>query len=92
MCACPPFPAHAGLNRDRGRSRITATREAQSEWGREVEAAARGSLRSTCNSWYVGSNVPGKARVFMPYIGGFPKYVEACTREAAASYAGFETH
>jgi cyclohexanone monooxygenase len=37
----------------------------------------------------VSSNVPGKARVFMPYIGGFPKYVEACDREAAAGYPSF---
>ena len=76
--------------RDKSRTRINATDAAQAEWGREVEQAASGSLRSTCNSWYVGANVPGKARVFMPYIGGFPKYVEACTRVAATGYAGFE--
>ena len=75
--------------RENGRSRIEATRAAQASWGEEVAEAATGSLRSTCNSWYVGSNVPGKPRVFMPYIGGYPKYDAACRRVAANGYEGF---
>ena len=38
------------------------------------------TLRYTCSSWYLGVNIPGKPRVFMPYIGGFPKYVQRATR------------
>jgi cation diffusion facilitator CzcD-associated flavoprotein CzcO len=76
--------------RDKGRTRIEATAQAQADWGAEVAAAASGSLRSTCNSWYVGANVPGKPRVFMPYIGGFPKYEEHCNRAAANGYEGFD--
>jgi hypothetical protein len=34
-------------------------------------------------------NVPGKPRVFMPYIGGFPKYIERCNEIAANGYEGF---
>ena len=75
--------------RQGGRTRVETTPEAEATWAREVADAASASLRSTCNSYYVGSNVPGKARVFMPYIGGFPKYVEACDREAAAGYPSF---
>ena len=75
--------------RETGRTRIEATPDAQRAWGAEVEAAASASLRSTCNSWYVGSNVPGKARVFMPYIGGFPPYEAACNGVAATGYSGF---
>ncbi len=75
--------------RENGKRRIEATPEAEAAWGEEVEAAAKASLRSTCESWYVGSNVPGKARVFMPYIGGFPKYVAMCDRVAADGYRGF---
>jgi len=41
------------------------------------------------NSWYLGANVPGKPRVFMPYIGGFPVYVEKCAEVAARGYEGF---
>ena len=47
------------------------------------------SLRSTCSSWYVGANIPGRPRVFMPYIGGFPIYVQKCNEVAANGYQGF---
>jgi hypothetical protein len=33
--------------------------------------------------------VPGKPRVFLPYVGGFPAYVEACEAIVAAGYEGF---
>ena len=39
----------------------------------------------------MGANVPGKPRVFLPYVGGFPAYVEACQDVAAREYAGFVT-
>ena len=54
-----------------------------------VREVAVGSLRSTCSSWYIGANVPGKPRVFMPYIGGFPAYVDKCNAIAASDYEGF---
>ncbi|MEL0112173.1 MAG: cyclohexanone monooxygenase, partial [Rickettsiales bacterium] len=75
--------------RENGKTRIDAKRVSEVGWVEEVNKAAEGSLRSTCNSWYVGSNVPGKARVFMPYIGGFPSYVERCEVEAKSGYVGF---
>ncbi len=76
--------------REKGLASVEATAEAQKAWGEEVAAAAKTSLRSACNSWYVGSNVEGKARVFMPYIGGFPRYEAFCNRVAAEGYEGFE--
>ena len=47
------------------------------------------SLRSTCSSWYVGANIPGRPRVFMPYIGGFPVYVQKCNEVLADGFEGF---
>ena len=47
------------------------------------------SLRSTCSSWYVGTNIPGRPRVFMPYIGGFPVYVQKCNEVMNNAYEGF---
>ena len=41
------------------------------------------------NSWYIGSNIPGKPRVFMPYVGGCGRYRRACDTVAAAGYEGF---
>jgi hypothetical protein len=49
--------------------------------------AAR-TLYPQANSWYMGSNIPGKTRVFMPLI-GFPDYARKCDEVSAAGYEGF---
>lgn len=46
------------------------------------------TLYPRCNSWYLGANVPGKPRVFMPLI-GFPAYADKCREVAEAGYEGF---
>jgi len=78
-----------GYLRDRGFTRIEAQAEAEESWVAHVREIAGTSLRSTCSSWYIGANVPGKPRVFMPYIGGFPAYVQKCDAVAANRYEGF---
>ncbi|MEL7155570.1 MAG: NAD(P)/FAD-dependent oxidoreductase [Actinomycetota bacterium] len=75
--------------RRHGITRCEATDEAQQQWGDVVDAAAEVSLRSKCDSWYTGANVPGKHRKFMPYIGGFPAYRQACAEVAENDYRGF---
>jgi cyclohexanone monooxygenase len=42
-----------------------------------------------CNSWYLGDNIPGKVRVFLPFVGGLDKYIAHCERIVAADYEGF---
>jgi cyclohexanone monooxygenase len=68
---------------------IEASEEAQQRWVAHVGDLASQTLRYTCGSWYLGANVPGKPRVFMPYIGGFPRYVQECRDVAANGYIGF---
>lgn len=75
--------------RAQGRAVIEALPEAEEEWAGEVGRSANITLRSTCSSWYVGANIPGKPRVFMPYIGGFPAYIEHCRQVVAEGYKGF---
>jgi cyclohexanone monooxygenase len=75
--------------RQHGLSTIEATAEAEERWGAHVEAAANATLHPLANSWYVGANVPGKPRVFMPYIGGVGAYRRTCDEVAANGYAGF---
>ena len=75
--------------RDNVLHRIEPERAAEESWVAHAGEVAGGSLRSTCSSWYVGANIPGKPRVFMPYIGGFPAYVEKCQAVAANNYEGF---
>ena len=75
--------------RETGAAAIEPTPAAQDNWVAHVNDLADGSLRSACDTWYIGANVPGKARVFMPYIGGFPLYCETCEDVAADNYRGF---
>ena len=75
---------------DRQLGQIEASGTAQERWVAHVGELASATIRYGCNSWYLGVNVPGKPRVFMPYIGGFPRYVQQCQEIAANGYAGFE--
>jgi cyclohexanone monooxygenase len=75
--------------RRRGISLIEPSTEAEDAWVQHVAELAGRTLRYTCGSWYLGVNIAGKPRVFMPYIGGFPRYVERCKEIAANGYAGF---
>ena len=67
---------------------IEATEDAEQAWVAHVNEVAGETLYTTCNSWYLGANIPGKPRVFMPYL-GFPPYVEKCNEVAAKGYEGF---
>ena len=74
--------------RSKGQRRIEATEAAQEAWVDYVNMIADMTLFPTCNSWYMGANVPGKTRVFMP-LPGFPPYAEQCEAVAANHYDGF---
>jgi cyclohexanone monooxygenase len=75
--------------RERGVGRIEATAEAEAEWVRHVNALADATLYPVAHSWYVGANIPGKPRVFMPYVGGCGTYRQECDQVAARGYEGF---
>ncbi|MDE0192926.1 MAG: NAD(P)/FAD-dependent oxidoreductase [Gammaproteobacteria bacterium] len=75
--------------RREGCGTIEATRQAQDEWVEHVNAVAGLTLYPTCNSWYLGKNIPGKPQVFMPLI-GFPPYAQMCAEVAANGYRGFD--
>jgi cyclohexanone monooxygenase len=74
--------------REHDYGRIEATEEAQTAWVEFVNMVADLTLFPTCNSWYLGANVPGKTRVFMPFL-GFPPYAEKCVEVATNDYEGF---
>jgi len=75
--------------RAKGATVIEAEKRAEEAWVGHVGEGAANTLRSTCSSWYVGANIPGKPRVFMPYIGGLPAYIERCEAVVAKGYEGF---
>jgi hypothetical protein len=72
----------------RGVTRIEPMKQAEDAWVEHVNELAGNTLYPTCNSWYLGANVPGKPRVFMPHI-GFPDYVRTCDEVVAKGYEGF---
>ena len=76
--------------REHGIERIEATADAEEAWVSHVnEAADRTLLPLAKSSWYLGANVPGKPRVFMPYVGGFATYTQESDDVAAKGYEGF---
>ena len=75
--------------RDKGASTIEPTKDAEDAWGVHVKELADATLFPQTDSWYMGANVPGKPRVFMPYIGGFGTYRKLCSEIAAKGYEGF---
>ena len=75
--------------RERGYAAIEATAEAQEIWVAHVNDVGNLTLYPQANSWYMGANVPGKPRIFMPYIGGVGVYRQKCDDVAAKGYEGF---
>ncbi len=78
----------ASLNANQA-GRIEATREAEKAWTDHVDQTAAMSLMPQANSWYMGANVPGKPRRFMPYSGGLHTYTDICNAVKAKGWEGF---
>ena len=68
---------------------IEASLEAENRWIAHVNEVANYTLFPLAESWYTGANVPGKPRVFMPYIGGVGVYRQKCEEIVAKNYEGF---
>ncbi len=84
ISACIEYMKESGLER------IEANVAAEDEWVAHVhEAAERTLLPLAQSSWFLGANVPGKPRVFMPYAGGLATYIQICDEVAANEYEGF---
>ena len=74
-----------------GAATIEPTEAAQEGWVEHVNEVAEGTMYTvpSCASWYLGSNIPGKTRVFMPYVGGLGRYRQRCAEIVDAGYEGF---
>ncbi len=68
---------------------MEATLDAENAWVTHVNDVGHQTLFPLANSWYMGANIPGKPRVFMPYIGGVGPYRQKCDEVAAKGYEGF---
>ena len=75
--------------RERDLGCIESTAEAEEAWVAHVNEVAHRTLYPKAASWYMGANIPGKTRVFLPYIGGVGIYRQKCDEVAANGYEGF---
>lgn len=73
-----------------GIATIEPKADAEEAWVRHVNEVASSTLFLKADSWYVGANIPGKPRVFMPYVGGLPAYINICNEVVAEGYRGFD--
>lgn len=74
--------------RDKNLNRAEAAPEAEEKWVEHVNEVANSTLYPQANSWYVGANIPGKPRIFMPYVGGVEAYKKICDDVTAKGYEG----
>jgi cyclohexanone monooxygenase len=75
--------------RDQGYNSIEPSSDAQSDWVANANEVAARTLYMKASSWYLGANIAGKPRVFMPYVGGLDRYREICDEVVTAGYKGF---
>jgi cyclohexanone monooxygenase len=75
--------------RAHGLAVIEPAREAEDGWVDHVQETANRTLFPQANSWYMGANIPGKPRLFMPYVGGVGRYRRTCEEIVADGYRGF---
>ena len=74
--------------RSTGLKRVHASEQAQDGWAETVKGAVRSSVLADSKSWYVGANVPGKAKGILAYAGGIANYLRILDECAADRYAG----
>jgi cation diffusion facilitator CzcD-associated flavoprotein CzcO len=74
---------------ERACTMVEARADAAQAWTRHVDELAHRTLFTQADSWYMGANIEGKARVFMPYIGGFAAYGDHCRAAREQGYAGY---
>ena len=75
--------------REHGLAAIEPEEEAERRWVEHVNEVAERTLFPMAKSWYMGANIPGKPRVFLPYVGGFARYTEICDQVVSEGYRGF---
>jgi len=75
--------------RENGFERIEADPEAEAAWTEHANALTEGMLFTKTDSWFMGTNVPGKKRTFLFYAGGAPLFREKVAEVVAKGYEGF---
>lgn len=84
------FTADAiGYLQRNGLDLIEPTLEAETGWVNHANEIAQHTLLPETDSWWMGSNIPGKPRVCLVYLGGAAPYRAICADVVAKGYEGF---
>jgi cyclohexanone monooxygenase len=75
--------------RARGVDVVEAEPAAEANWTAHVNEIAEKTIFMKADSWYLGANIPGKPRVFMPYVGGVGEYRKKCEEIVQKGYEGW---
>ncbi|MEO0398053.1 MAG: NAD(P)/FAD-dependent oxidoreductase [Pseudomonadota bacterium] len=78
---------------EKGNAAIEPAAGQSENWMDHVQEVAASTLfgAPNCNSYYLGDNIKGKARKFLPYAGGYMNYKQRMNEVASAGYEGFTT-
>jgi cyclohexanone monooxygenase len=69
---------------------VEPSKDAEDAWVKRANEVAQGTIYVHGNSWYLGSNIPGKPRLLMAFAGGVKMYRELCEGIVARGYEGFK--
>src|SRR5690606_36953073 len=75
--------------RDRGFGRVDVDPASQAGWSQTVKDIIKGTVFTSADSWYVGTNVPGKPKGILAYAGGIVNHMKACDAVADKEFTGF---
>jgi len=79
-----------GYANNNGKKVIEASKKVEDDWVRHHDEVAAETLVVKTDSWYMGSNVEGKPRRLLSYIGGVGNYHSKCDEVAKSGYPGFD--
>ncbi|EIN04547.1 FAD/NAD(P)-binding domain-containing protein [Punctularia strigosozonata HHB-11173 SS5] len=77
--------------RKEGINCIEPTMASEQEWHDKVETISKNTLYHNTDSWYMGTNIPGKPREQLNYAGGIPQYTRECREVLDNGFEGFVT-
>ena len=76
--------------REENRTKIDATKEAEDKWKEQVDSMHALTLRHNVDSWYMGTNIPGKKKQVLNYAGGMPLYLKTIQEAFDKDLEGFD--
>ena len=75
---------------ENGYRSVNSSAQGDEYWVDHMAEVAKPTLFWNSENWYIGANVPGKSRVMLLYLGGFPAYRKFTNEQAALAYPSFE--